>query len=206
MLYAFGLFYMQDRKSFPFQKSVLVTAKTVAQWCTHFRARLLAPSKKDIAQERQGVLPTDLLEKEAFVAELVQWIFANSLFDDLFYLLMDNEPIQQANKVAKFAYYDTYHSWLLNLTDSEFGLLQEAWVTNGLPANLFYPEQETVCVPYPGNSLKAKVLRWLGVQTCFTPMQWQKYQEVAGQTALPPDAALLRSTVRVKHVPLGVFC
>ena len=174
MLYAAELFYLQDQRGFPFQNAVLVTARTVAQWCSHFRARLLVPLQKHIVPlEKQGLLPTDPLEKEAFVTELVQWIFANSIVDDLFYLLLDDEPIPRVNKVAKFDHHDDTCCWFLNLTESEFVILQDAWRKNDLPENLFYPEQEMVCVPYPGNGLKAKVLRFFGAQKCYTPMQWQ---------------------------------
>ncbi|MFN3925719.1 MAG: hypothetical protein ACK4QL_00010 [Pseudanabaenaceae cyanobacterium] len=100
----------------------------------------------------------------------MQWIFANSIVDELFYLLLDDEPV---NKIAKFDHHDDTCCWFLNLTESEFGILQDAWHRNNLPVNLFYPDRETVCVPYPGDSLKSKVLRLLGGQQCYTPMQWQ---------------------------------
>lgn len=46
MIYAAELFYLQDRHDIPFRKVVLVTARTVAQWCLHFRAKLLSPVQK----------------------------------------------------------------------------------------------------------------------------------------------------------------
>lgn len=123
--------------------------------------------------EKQGLLPIDSSEREAFVTELVRWIFANSIVEDLFYLLLDDGPVPQENKVARFDHHDDTCCWFLNLSESEFAILQDVWRKNDLPANLFYPEQETVCVPYPGNSLKSRVLRLSGVQKCYTPMQWQ---------------------------------
>lgn len=173
MLYAAELFYWQEQRDFPFQKAVLVTASTVAQWCTHFRARLLAPRGRLATGEKWGALPTVPAERAAFVAELVCWIFAHSLVEELFYLLIDDEPVPQAGRVAKFDHHDDTCCWLLNLTGSEFVALQDAWRDNGLPPDLFYPEQEMVCIPYPGRSLKSRVLRLLGAQKCYTPLQWR---------------------------------
>ncbi len=174
MLYAAELFYLQDQRDFPFQKAVLVTARAVAQWCSHFQARLIVPPEKyTVPTEKQGILPTDTVEREAFITELVQWIFANSMVDELFYLLLDDEPIPQVSKVARFDHHDDTCCWFLNLTESEFGSLQNAWQENDLPIDLFYPEQKIVCVPYPGNGIKATVLRLFGAKKCYTPMQWQ---------------------------------
>ncbi len=174
MIYAAELFYLQDQQDVPFQRAVLVTAKTVAQWCTHFQAKLLSHSKayKGLT-EKQGVLPAEPLEKQVFVTELIQWIFAYSEVQDLFFLLLDNEPMPRIGRVAKFDHHDDTCCWFLNLDLKEFTVLQEVWGRNNLPLNLFYPQEETICVPYPGNNLKSKVLRLLGVQRCYTPMQWQ---------------------------------
>lgn len=48
-----------------------------------------------------------------------------------------------------------------------------------LPEDLFYPEQETRCVPYPGKGLKAKLLRSVGMQKCYTPLQWEDEERPA---------------------------
>lgn len=80
--------------------------------------------------------------------------------------------------------YDDTCCWFLNLSEDEFANLQGAWRKKDLSANLFYPENETLSLAYPGNSLKAKVLRALGVQKRDTPMQLQaeftQTQETAG--------------------------
>ncbi len=81
-------------------------------------------------------MPTDVLEKEEFVTGLVQWIFANSFVDSLFYLLLDNEAVPQANKVAKFDHRDDTCCWFLNLAESEFGFLQGVWAKSNLPVDL----------------------------------------------------------------------
>ncbi|MEN9203516.1 MAG: hypothetical protein Q6K80_11695 [Thermostichus sp. DG_1_6_bins_120] len=179
-MYVAELFYLQEQQGFPFQKAVQVTAGVVARSCSHFQARLVTPLRGDIVPiERQGLLPTHPWEKEALVTELVNWIFTNSTVDELFYLLLDDAPIPQANKVAKFDHHDDTYCWFLNLSETEFAILQDAWRQNDLPTNLFYPEQETVCVPYSGNDLRSKILRLLGVRKCYTPMQLQN-GEIAG--------------------------
>ncbi|MCX7683173.1 MAG: hypothetical protein N2508_14605 [Anaerolineae bacterium] len=173
MVYAAELFYFQDQQDFPFQRAVLVTAKTIARWCTHFQARLIAPGKKQAAGEKQGRLPDAPAEREAFVTELVQWLFAHSVVEELFCLLLDDEPVPRAGKVAKFDHHDDTCCWLLNLSESEFADLQNAWRENDLPSDLFYPVQEMICIPYPGHGLKPRVLRLLGVRKCYTPAQWR---------------------------------
>ncbi len=174
MIYVAELYYLQDQRDFPFQKAVLVTAQTVAQWCAHYRAKLIAPAKTvQGPAEKQGLLPIQPLERALLVEQIVQWIFANSLTDDLFYLLLDDQPISAPNGAAKFDHPDDTCCWFLNLNEDEFDALQAAWRENGLPANLFYPKDKAVCVPFPGSSLKAKMLRALGAQKCYTPMQWQ---------------------------------
>lgn len=175
VIYAAELFYWQDQESFPFERAFLVTARTVAQWCTHYQAKLVIPTRNYAgAIEKRGTLPSESAERASFITELAQWIFANSEINELFCLFLDNQPIvPQANRVAKFDHHDDTCCWALNLTEIEYTILQHAWSENDLPTNLFYPQQETVCAPYPGSGLKAKVLRLLGAQRCYTPMQWQ---------------------------------
>ncbi len=174
MIYAAELFYLQDQRDFPFQKAVLVTVKTISQWCTHYQAELLASAKKYQGPiKKQGGLPSEPAERASFVEDLVQWVFVNSQIDELFNLLLDNRPVPQKDRVAKFDHHDDTYCWFLNLSKDEFANLQDAWHKIDLPENLFYPENETLCLAYPGNSLKAKLLRALGVQKHYTPMQLQ---------------------------------
>lgn len=178
MLYLAELYYLQDQRDFPFQKSVLVTATTVAQWCTHFYARVIASRSHLTLTEKKGLLPTNPQEKEIFVAQLVDWLFENSISDELFCLLLDNEPVSRSGKVAKFDHHDDTCCWVLNLTEDEFAECQAKWLANGLPNDLFYPEHRTLCMPYPGVGLKAKLLRAFGAQKCYTPKQWQREQGI----------------------------
>lgn len=63
MIYMTELFYWQDQR-FPFQKAFLVTARAVAQWCTYYQAKLLAPARRYQGPiENQGILPSEPVKK-----------------------------------------------------------------------------------------------------------------------------------------------
>ena len=174
MFYCPELYYLVDGSDFPFRNAVRVTATTISRWSSHYRAELLAPESKNTAPTcKSGPLPTDTREKEAFVAELVSWIFESSLLDTLFCLRLDDEPVPKSGGAAKFDHHDDTCCWVLDLSASEFAELQAAWQAHGLPQDLFYPQGEGMCVPVPGTGLKARLLRALGVQRCYTPKQWE---------------------------------
>ncbi len=175
MLYLPELYYLQDRRDFPLEKAIEVTAVTVSRWCSAYQARLIAPLSKDIAPlQKSGALPEALVERERFVRELVAWIFANSNPPDLFGLLLGEHPLSAKDSPAKFNHPDDTCCWVLNLSESEFAELQNVWQANDLPPDLFYPEGQQVCVPYPGKSWIARLLRAFGGQKCFTPKQWEQ--------------------------------
>lgn len=177
MLYLAELSYF-EQKDFPVRTAVLVTAVTVASWCRYYSARILAPRTKSLSPvARSGVLPDAPAEKEAFVQALVAWLLDHSLCEDLFYLLLDDKPLPPTQGPTRFAYYDTLSSWVLDLNPEAFAILQARWQEQGLPADLFYPETESRCVPYPGKGLVAALFRRLGVQKCYTPRQWQNEQQ-----------------------------
>lgn len=174
MRYLAELYYLQDQKALPLAKAVRVTATAVAQWCDYFYAKIIAPTTKQVKPlEKSGSLPKNLQEKEAFVTELLQWLLENSITDELFCLLLDDQPVPQAGRIARFDHHDDTCCWVLNLSDDEFYELQITWREQGLPEDLFYPEWQTLCVPYPGEGMKARLLRALGVQKCYTPKQWE---------------------------------
>ncbi len=174
MRYLAELYYLQDQRRFPFRKAVTTTATVVAQWCNYFHAKIIAPTTKRVRPlERSGSLPKNLQEKEIFVAELLKWLFENSITDELFCLLMDVKPVPQPGVVSKFDHHDDTCCWVLNLDENEFSELQTKWREQGLPEDLFFPEGQGLCVPYPGEGVKARFLRALGMQKCYTPKQWQ---------------------------------
>jgi hypothetical protein len=161
---------------------VLITTTTVSRWCTCFHARLLAPANNyTTPSEKSGLLPENAAEREAFVAELVGWLFDNSSPDEQFCLFLDDEPIPKPGQVAKFDHHDDTCCWALTLTEAQFARLQAVWKANGLPKDLFCPEQDGLCLPFPGTGLKAKLLRVIGVRKCYTPKQWEtEVSEEAG--------------------------
>ena len=75
------------QKNFPFKKAVLVTTKTISQWCNYYKAELLEPKKgiKKSERKKQGKLPTSEKERKIFVQELVNWIFENSEFEKILF-------------------------------------------------------------------------------------------------------------------------
>ena len=87
---------------------------------------------------------------------------------------MDDEPVPRRGAVTKFDHHDDTGSWALDLTEREVAELQAAWQSHGLPKDLFYPAEQTVCVPRPGTGWLARVLRGLGVKQCYTPRQWER--------------------------------
>lgn len=181
MSYLPELYYLQDQEEFPYQQAVLVTATAISRWSSHFYAKLIAPMSKKIGLvEKSGPLPSDAQDREAFVAETVNWLFENSMCDELFCLFLDDEPAPNPGKAPKFDHHDDTCCWALNLSESEFAELQSLWRANSLPEDLFYPEEGGTCVPYPGTGLKARILRAFGVQMCYTPKQWES--ETRGKT------------------------
>jgi len=155
---------------FPEDRALEVTARTVARWCQSFRAEMLAPRKECKGDtKREGSLPENPDDKEAFVQELISWIKRCSVVST-FRLLMDDSPILETEQ-PKFAYFDEIDSWFLRLDDREFLELRDAWRKAGLPEDLFAPEDDFFCVPWPGTGLLARLWRLLGVQKCYSPKE-----------------------------------
>ncbi|MFQ5857772.1 MAG: hypothetical protein ACE5LU_19375 [Anaerolineae bacterium] len=172
MIYQPELYYFWEQEGFPFRKAVSVTAQTVAIWCNHYHAKLIAPSKSATVREQKGELPEDVEEKGAIVEELVNWILEDSVTADLFTLFLDSGRVPQEGRVAKFDHHDDTCCWVLNLTEQEFKQLRMSWEANGLPTDLFYPEGQGICVPYDGTGIVARWLKKLGFKRCYTPKQW----------------------------------
>lgn len=173
MVYLPELHYLQDQAGFPFRKAVTLTAAATSRWSSHFYAKLIATRPRYAGPtHRSGPLPPNPQEKAALVAELVTWLFEHSMADRLFCLLLDDAPVPQPGRVATFDHHDDTPSWAMDLTEREFTALQAEWREHGLPEDLFYPEEDSVCIPYPGGGWKARLLRAVGVQRCYTPRQW----------------------------------
>jgi hypothetical protein len=180
MLYLPELYYLQDQPDFPLSKAIEVTAVTVSRWCFWYEARLIAPASKSITPiQKSGPLPAELQARQKFVGELVAWLVNNSNPPDLFALRLDDQALPKQDRVARFDHHDDTDCWVLNLSPQEFSELQLAWQAHGLPADLFYPEGMQICVPYPGKSWRARLLRRLGGQRCYTPKQWEREKSSA---------------------------
>jgi hypothetical protein len=174
MHYLIERYYLEEGRAFPLRKGILVTATTVSRWCRHFGAELIVPVSEEIRpMRRSGVLPKDRMEREALVGDLVNWLLDNSLSDTLFCLLLHDGPLPKSGGIVKFSHYDGTHDCLLDLNIEEFATLQATWQAHGLPQDLFYADEDTVAVPYPGQGVKARFLRWMGATKIYTPRQWQ---------------------------------
>lgn len=172
MLYSPELFYFFDQKDTPLKKAVLVTAKEIAKYCTYYKAKLIVPKKGVKEKERQGLLPSAAEEKEKFAKELIEWIFSNSLNLGLFTLTLDNLEIgKDKERVAKFDHHDDTCCWVLNLSKDEFLSLQNAWKNNDLPADLFFPEEQTKIVKAKG------LLGWFGFTKIYSPKRWENEKQ-----------------------------
>ena len=175
MWYAAEPYYFYDQDDFPVRLAVEVTAVAVSQWCHYFQARLLAPRPHRRTESmKHGALPQASQAREHLVAELLAWLYENSDVETLFWLLMGETCLTSENPDAKFDFYDTPDNWYLKLTAAEFAQLQEIWRQHDLPADLFFAVDEGRCVAYPGSGLKARLLRALGVQKCYSPKQWMQ--------------------------------
>ncbi len=166
------LFYWQDMADFPFERAMRVTAVTIARWCTYYYARLIAPLNGRSARPRAGLLPPT--ERETFVAHLLDTIWQDSATPELFTLYLHQAPLP-AHEAALFDHPDDTCCWSLHLSPAQFAELVAAWQAHNLPADLFYPAGREHIIPWPGQSLWARLWRRLGVTRVYTPRQWQAY-------------------------------
>ncbi|RME44013.1 MAG: hypothetical protein D6791_14175 [Chloroflexi bacterium] len=181
MRYLPELYYLQDRPDFPLRHAIQVTATGVALWCDYYLARVIAPREPRPAPgEKHGRLPSSPVEKEAVVGDLLRWLWDSSEVEDLFCLLLDDRPLPRPRPCSRFDHHDDTCCWVLDLTAEQFAILQQRWREHGLPADLFYPEREMRCVPWPGERKRDRALRALGAQKCYTPRQWQLAQQAGG--------------------------
>ncbi len=180
MHYLPELYYLQDQKDFPFRKAVRVTATAISHWSHYFYAEVIAPVSEHVNPTKcSGSLPDGKREREAFITELIDWLFENSIADDLFALFLSDSPTPNREGIAKFDHHDDTCCWVLNLTEQEFATLQAVWKENGLPEDLFYPAHAMRSVPLPGNSIASRLLRKLGMRKYYTPRQWEALQSGA---------------------------
>ncbi len=154
---------------FPMTTALRVTAATVGRWCRYYEAQIMAPDRcKSDESRREGVLPDDLHDRSAFIERLLRWVESCSVAFT-FRLVMDDSPIKDGVQGdPKFARYED-DTMVLHLREEEFRELQESWRSAGLPDDLFAPEEDFFCIPWPGSSLWARLWRALGVLKCYSP-------------------------------------
>ena len=144
MIYEVDRYYWNEQ-TFDCHKAELAVARILSRWAESFEARLLAPAKGVAETRRAGQLPAEAAERAAMAEELVSWIHENSQTSNLFYLMLrapgDTSP-------QLFDHHDTGSAWYLQLSKEQAGVLAEELAKEGLPADLFYPSDDTVYVPY----------------------------------------------------------
>lgn len=117
------------------------------------------------------------IRKKAFIADLVHELYSDSVIS-IFTLFLDSAPIPEKRTITyKFDHTDDTCCWPLDLTVAEFFELQNAWKENGLPEDLFYPEEKTIQFLNPPG-LSQRFLHLLGFTggnyATYTPKQWKQ--------------------------------
>ena len=146
MIYEADTYYWDDL-GVDRQKAELAVARIVSRWAESYEARLLAPSKGAVETKRSGQLPGDPAQRAAAATEVVAWIHENSLAPNLFYLML-RAPGQGTAAPQLFDHHDTGSTWYLELSKEQAAVLSQELAQDGLPADLFYPSNETISVPY----------------------------------------------------------
>ncbi|MEI6221468.1 MAG: hypothetical protein WCP97_01760 [bacterium] len=170
MDYSPELFYFFDQEGFPTRKAVTVTAIAVASFCSYYYANVFTIG--DVPKE--GKLPQDSQAREKLIESIISWIYGDCASESAFGLhLWEKHPDSEDNR--KFDHPDDTCCWGLELTDSEFKAVQDAWVKNDLPLDLFYPTDSQVTIEVP-RVPPTNVVDW-----CFrklfkvSPMETKKF-------------------------------
>ena len=165
MRYIPDLYYFHNKEDFPSDKAILVTAKTIGNWCSHYKAKGFA---NDI---KEGRLPKNQKEKENFIEDLVYSLIKNSI--SIFGLHLYSRP-----NFSKFSHHDVTSCWEITLSKDEFKVLQNAYLKSGLPSDIFYNPDDTIFRPYP---FKSKLGKFLGTfwpfssaTKVYSPNQWKE--------------------------------
>ncbi len=161
-------YYFQKRPAL-FKKALLITSLAVSRYCKYYEVELLVPERGVKDKIRKGIIP---LHREAFIKELIDWIFVNSAVP-VFSLCMDAKPMAR-KRLPKFANYEGQCCWTLSLTPSEFKALQRIWRAHGFPSDLFFHENKMIHVDTTGKF--AKVLGIKGTRS-YTPLRWKELQK-----------------------------
>ena len=182
MRYFPEVYYFYDQQGFPFEKAVLVTARKVSEWCTHYKAKLTGPAK--VVMERRGSLPLEAQEKQTFVDDLVRWVLANSYPDDFALLLYDFEISQGKDELANFQHAHGTCCWGLDMTEQQFQELRHAWKQNELPEDLFYQEGQETKIALPTGPIKPGCT--VETYQAYTPKRWEEKKRKDRSSGISP--------------------
>ena len=176
MIYLPEYSYYFRKKDFPFEKAVIVTAKSISKGCKGYKAQLISPKKGIKECIKEGTLPKSQKEKEKFIENIFKWIFDNSFCSDLFAFFLYEDYPHLKNYPAKFDHHDDTCCWCLNLDEKEFEELKKVLKKNKLPDDLFYSEDKLICVlAEPG--IMGRFLNKIGFtiesKRCYTPKEWE---------------------------------
>lgn len=173
MVYNFDTYYLNK---VDFAKLVTVAASFVSTKTEFYNAELTLPADRTIAEKvRQGALPEE--KREEFIKHLVDWLIKNSLNQELFKLMLYNEPASSSEPMP-FDHHDDSCCWVLNLSESDFEEFKLFLESHSLPVDLFYKSTESVLVKNKG------ILGILGFQKSYTPKEYEAFCKVQGKHRL----------------------
>lgn len=179
--------YTDATPGFPHQQAARVTARTVAQWATHFEAWPVG----DLDWARAGILPGQRDARVAFIDRQFDWIEAWQLerygpvglrsmgirlFHDQYELLDQHDGVP-LNRL-----------WL---TAREHQLLQAELASAGIPIDFYFPAETLHCFVEPVQQFGGVVL----MEQCYSPVQWRHRQAAVAQPLSLPSEEERRTTL-----------
>lgn len=143
-----------------FELAVRITVRCVAQWADRYLARPC--SHRDLV--RQGEMPASVVEREALIDDLFDWLTAlpGPLSGHVLNLYQgDTVLLEQGDGMA---------SGTLTITDTQFTELQGCWGTHDLPRDLYYPASDERTAVDPMEKFGG-IIR---VQQRYSPRRWAR--------------------------------
>jgi hypothetical protein len=132
---------LKDRVTF--RRAFIAIAAEIGQWCRYIKYSLIAYVGKKKSSE--DFVRKEPLKRRKQIEGILDWIEINSWHNrfDLFVFFMDPSDVDPLPSGGhKFDHHDDTCCWLLNLTATEFGMVQEALVAEGLPKDLFITKKQ----------------------------------------------------------------
>lgn len=158
-----------------FGQAVRITARCVARWADRYLARPC--SHRDLV--RQGEMPANMVEREALIDDLFDWLTAlpGPLSGDVLNLYQgDTVLLEQGDGMA---------SGTLTITDTQFTELQGCWGAHDLPRDLYYPASDERTAVDPVEKFGGIVR----VQQRYSPRRWERRIQTALDAVPVPSEA-----------------